>query len=99
MTPSTIGNRLSTPANTVTALRLFRPALAARVALRTGKPVHIECETIQGDILWTAGPWKSSGDWWNEKSWAREEWDVCVGEACYRIYRDQKGWFVEGAYD
>ena len=99
MTPSTIGHPPSTPSHTVTALRLFRPAPAARVALRTGKPVHIECETVQGDILWTAGPWKSSGDWWNEKSWAREEWDVCVGEACYRIYRDPKGWFVEGTYD
>jgi protein ImuB len=97
--PSTIDHHSPAASSNVTALRLFRPALNARVALRAGKPVHIECETVQGEILWAAGPWKSSGDWWNEKSWAREEWDVCVGEACYRIYRDPKGWFVEGSYD
>lgn len=83
----------------MTALRLFRPALDAQVVTRNGKPVRIACEAVQGEITWAAGPWKSSGEWWNEQPWAREEWDVCVGAACYRLYRDGKGWFVEGAYD
>jgi protein ImuB len=83
----------------VTALRLMRPPLAAHVTLRAGKPARIECDSVTGDITWAAGPWKSSGDWWSDQTWSREEWDVCVGEACYRIYREPKGWFVEGTYD
>lgn len=83
----------------VSALRLFRPALNAQVTIRAGKPVRIECEGITGEITWAAGPWKSSGEWWSDQPWAREEWDVCAGNACYRIYREPKGWFVEGTYD
>jgi len=83
----------------VIALRLMRPPISAKVVVRTGKPVRVECEPVQGEIAWAAGPWKASGGWWSEKPWAREEWDVCVGAACYRIYRDAKGWFVEGTYD
>jgi protein ImuB len=96
--PSTIDHRPST-ATTVIALRLFRPPIAAQIVLRAGKPVRIECEPVQGEIAWAAGPWKASGEWWSEKPWAREEWDACVGAACYRIYRNAKGWFVEGTYD
>ncbi len=73
--------------------------LTAQVTLRAGKPARIECESVNGEITWVAGPWKSSGDWWTDQPWAREEWDVCVGDACYRVYRDMKGWFVEGSYD
>jgi protein ImuB len=83
----------------VIALRLMRPPISAKVVVRAGKPVRVECEPVQGEIAWAAGPWKASGGWWSEKPWAREEWDVCVGAACYRIYRDAKGWFVEGTYD
>ena len=83
----------------VIALRLMRPPISAKVVVRTGKPVRVECEPVQGEIAWAAGPWKASGGWWSEKPWVREEWDVCVGAACYRIYRDAKGWFVEGTYD
>ena len=102
--PSTVDHRMPAtgsqrPATAVTALRLFRPPVAALVVVRAGKPARVECESILGEITWAAGPWKSSGEWWNEKPWAREEWDVCVGAACYRIYRDARGWFVEGTYD
>ena len=83
----------------VTALRIFRPAVSVQVIIRGGKPARIECEIISGDVTWCAGPWKSSGEWWNEQPWAREEWDVCVGGAAYRIYHEPKGWFVEGTYD
>jgi protein ImuB len=83
----------------VIVLRLMRPPISAKVVVRAGKPVRVECEPVQGEIAWAAGPWKASGGWWSEKPWAREEWDVCVGAACYRIYRDAKGWFVEGTYD
>jgi protein ImuB len=83
----------------VTAIRLFRPPVAAQVTLRAGKPVRVACEAVMGEITWCAGPWKSSGEWWTDQPWAREEWDVCVGEAAYRIYREPRGWYVEGTYD
>ena len=43
-----------------------------------------------GKVLWSAGPWRSSGDWWTENAkaesasqdqtcpWDREEWDVAL---------------------
>ena len=92
----------------VTALRIFRPPARATVTLREGKPVRITCtkqKEIAGKILWTAGPWRFSGDWWEQEGWARDEWDIALqqemGIALYRLVRDSlRGqWFVEGSYD
>lgn len=93
------------------ALRRFRPPLKAMVELRQGRPARIKLrepgrkEMPEGLIIWAAGPWRSSGDWWRADAWARDEWDVAVETndtvALYRLYRDlQSGdWFVEGSYD
>jgi protein ImuB len=65
----------------VTALRMFRPPLRAKVTLHDGKPKHVAClkrKEISGDILWIAGPWRSSGDWWEQDGWARDEWDIAL---------------------
>jgi protein ImuB len=65
----------------VTALRMFRPPLRATVTLCDGKPVHVVCpkrKEVQGEILWIAGPWRSSGDWWEQDGWARDEWDIAI---------------------
>jgi protein ImuB len=65
----------------VIALRLFRPPLGATVTLRETKPVRMRCrerEDIAGEIVWTAGPWRSSGDWSEQEGWSREEWDIAV---------------------
>src|SRR5216684_4093509 len=93
----------------VTALRIFRPPLRATVTLRDGMPVHIDCskrKEVQGEIIWLAGPWRSSGDWWEQDGWARDEWDIALpaegGDiALYRLVRDllTGNWFVEGTYD
>ncbi|MGH9641013.1 MAG: hypothetical protein ACRD3Q_01170 [Terriglobales bacterium] len=85
--------------NSVAAIRVFRPPVIANVTVRGGKPARVESEAVTGEITWAAGPWKSSGEWWTEQPWGREEWDVCVGGGCYRIYRETRGWFVEGSYD
>ena len=69
------------PMSAVIALRLFRPPLGASVTLREAKPVRMRClerEDIAGDIVWTAGPWRSSGDWSEQEGWSREEWDIAV---------------------
>jgi protein ImuB len=91
----------------VIALRIFRPPPGASVALREAKPVHLRClqPDIAGDIVWTAGPWRSSGDWSEQEGWSREEWDIAIAAgdslALYRLVQDKQGgnWFVEGMYD
>lgn len=78
------------------ALRIFRPAWRLRVRLSEGRPISLAAETrqtdrgeLQGKILWSAGPWRSSGDWWTEGGeesssngqpgpWDREEWDIAL---------------------
>jgi protein ImuB len=82
------------------ALRVFRPPRAARVDLASGQPGFIAADGIRGNVLEFAGPWRTSGDWWTTNPWARDEWDIALGDgALYRIYREPRGWFVEGSYD
>src|SRR3989454_11906276 len=60
----------------VTALRIFRPPAFATVSMRDGVPARITCpkrKQIDGEILWGAGPWRSSGDWWEREGWSRDE--------------------------
>ncbi len=92
----------------VTALRRFRPPLRAHVTLEKGLPIRIACKKkkeVQGDVLWKAGPWRFSGDWWEREAWSRDEWDIALrnGEAIslHRLVHDLLGgeWFVEGTYD
>jgi protein ImuB len=79
------------------ALRVFRPPWQLQVRLAEGRPVALTAVTkparqgeLQGKVLWSAGPWCSSGDWWTENakeesanqeqacSWGREEWDIAL---------------------
>ena len=73
-----------------------------------GKPVRLVCpqrKNVAGEIVWLAGPWRSSGDWWEQDGWARDEWDIALngenGFVLYRLVRDVFAgqWMVEGAYD
>jgi protein ImuB len=92
----------------VTALRRFRPPLRANITLESGQPVRLTCpqnKEVQGEVLWKAGPWRFSGDWWERDAWSRDEWDLALrnGEAIafYRLVHDLLGggWFIEGTYD
>jgi protein ImuB len=81
-------------------LRVYRPPRAAYVTIDNGHPSHLAADGIRGDIVSLAGPWRTSGDWWTEDPWARDEWDIALsGGAVYRIYCCSRGWFVEGSYD
>ena len=92
----------------VTALRRFRPPLRAHVALENGEPARVTCprkKDVQGDVLWKAGPWRFSGDWWEHEAWSRDEWDVALQTTgsivLFRLVHDllAGAWFVEGTYD
>jgi protein ImuB len=71
------------------ALRRFRPPQPVSVQLVRNKPVAIgppralaQLEEVTrafyGDITWCTGPWRTSGEWWNQQAWEREEWDIAV---------------------
>jgi len=101
-------NILAEEKSPVAALRMFRPPLRASVTLENGEPVCVVCakkKEAQGSVVWKAGPWRSSGDWWEREAWARDEWDIALqnadGTVLYRLVHDLLGggWYVEGTYD
>lgn len=113
--PSKTNNRHSEIGNRqCLGLRMFRPPLRAVVETQQGLPAQISAwgkqRSVYGKVMQLAGPWRTTGDWWREDGWARDEWDVAVspsskssGEppSLYRIFRklDSEMWFVEGNYD
>ncbi len=79
------------------SVRRIRPPCRLRVQLSEGRPRALSPEIkqnarleLKGTVLWSAGPWRSSGEWWTESSnpddrqsdvpgtWDREEWDVAL---------------------
>jgi protein ImuB len=92
----------------VTALRILRPPIAVRVSHSKGQPSHVmsrKRRQISGGVLWAAGPWRSSGDWWEQDAWVRDEWDIAVQESegigLYRLIHDllTSEWLLQGRYD
>jgi protein ImuB len=90
--------------------RMFRPPLRAIVQVNNGLPIQISAwgkqRSVYGKVINLAGPWRTTGDWWRNDCWARDEWDVAVESnrdqhAAYRIYRELNSgnWFIEGNYD
>ncbi|HXG33501.1 MAG TPA: DNA polymerase Y family protein [Bryobacteraceae bacterium] len=84
------------------ALRFYRPPLPARVRMDGAQPRHLRARGVGGEIIEAAGPWRSSGDWWDAARWSRDEWDVALDcGGVFRIFHDLEThtWFVEGVYD
>ena len=68
-----------------------------------------------GEIVDCAGPWRTSGHWWDDPApdtgatpsaasapWDRDEWDVVLADgASCRVYleREVGQWFMEGTFD
>jgi protein ImuB len=71
-------NNSSTDGLPKTALRIYRPPIPATVQLRNEQPLRISFENSQKPVLAFAGPSRTSGAWWGETPWARDEWDVLV---------------------
>jgi protein ImuB len=81
-------------------LRRFRPPIQALVNFQEGRPRAVRSSRFSDGLEQAEGPWRSSGDWWDEQPWTRDEWDVrtCRGEL-YRLYCEREQWFIEGVYD
>ena len=92
-----------------TALRRFRLPVPARVQVQEGRPTRVTTDrrgVTGGVVVQCAGPWRTSGEWWNDaaagRAWDRDEWDVAIGDGTvYRLYveRDIGQWFLEGVVD
>ena len=60
------------------AMRRFRPSRRARVWLRDGYPISLSFSGMHGKIISASGPWRTTGDWWRDSRWERDEWDVAA---------------------
>jgi protein ImuB len=88
--------------NLKSALRRFRLPIPTRVQVQEGRPIRVITDRqgfTSGAIVQAAGPWRTSGEWWNEpvgqvgnshqphssQPWDRDEWDVAMADGT--IYR------------
>jgi hypothetical protein len=89
----------------VVALRRFRFPVPARVRVDQNTPVRVTTDRrglSGGGVTQCAGPWRTAGNWWTEKAWDRDEWDVTLSDGVtYRVFRDRStdAWFLEGIVD
>jgi protein ImuB len=58
--------------------RVLRPAVTASVEIEEERPVRICFSGMQGEVVAASGPWRSSGEWWQEDGWDQEEWDLAI---------------------
>jgi protein ImuB len=82
------------------ALRRFRHTVSASVLLDEDTLAHVRSAEISGKISDQRGPYFLSGNWWDEKSWVRAEWDLQLenGELV-RVNQSEGTWNVDGIYD
>src|SRR5262245_29100828 len=82
------------------ALRRFRPAVSASVLQNENRPAHVRSAEMSGKIIEQRGPYLLSGNWWDEKSWTRGEWDLQLenGELA-RAHESDAIWKIDGVYD
>ena len=98
-------NKANLPKKHCIALRMFRPTLPAKVEVQDETPIAVLFKRKNLPVLAASGPWRTSGAWWSNAIWARDEWDVALdaheGIGFYRIFFDliQDQWFVEGMFD
>src|SRR5438093_4076949 len=87
-------------AHATAILRRFRPAVAASVLLDADRAAHVRSADIRGNVIEQRGPYLISGNWWDEKSWARVEWDLHTenGEVL-RVHEAEGTWKIDGVYD
>lgn len=94
------GNGAPPPA--VPTLRALRPAREVRVVTAAGAPVAVTLVGLGGAVVASAGPYRSTGEWWADQPWTRDDYDVLTASgALLRLCfdRGERRWFVDGVYD
>ena len=101
------GARSQEPGTGSLILRRFRPPVAIRVTVDRGRPIRVAIDRRGmpgGQVERAAGPWRTSGAWWDGpiSAWDRDEWDVALsdGSVC-RLFHDRLNdrWFLDGVLD
>ncbi len=82
--------------------------------MEQGRPVRVVTDRrglVGGRVDVSAGPWRTSGNWWEEgksvsAAWDRDEWDVTLADgATYRLFTERgaraanAAWFIDGLFD
>src|SRR5438876_10719806 len=81
-------------------LRRFRPAISGSVLLGEDRPSHVRGADVRGKIVDQRGPYLFSGNWWDEKSWVRAEWDLQLEAGELVLAHESQGtWKLDGIYD
>lgn len=82
------------------AFRRYRPGIIAKVELGSGKPIMVQSDLVAGKIREARGPWKLSGNWWDQSQWNVEEWDIQLDNGnLFRLAQRADRWEVVGVYD
>jgi protein ImuB len=97
-----LNNEGETPATTEdksrVALRRFRPP--ARTSIFISDHRYLESDKVRGQIIDQTGPFLLSGNWWDEKAWARAEWDMQLeNDELVRAHESEGTWKLDGIYD
>jgi hypothetical protein len=83
-------------------LRAFRPARPAQVTLASGRPLVVLAEGCGGTVLGWAGPYRYVGEWWQDRPFARDDYDVATSDgSVMRLHYDRldRRWYADGVYD
>jgi len=90
------------------------PGVLVLRRLRPPRPVEVETDAAgrpavvrgalgpEARVVTCAGPWRSSGEWWDTRAWARDEWDVLLADTrLCRLAHDRlaNDWHLVGIYD
>src|ERR1700730_15005204 len=84
----------------LTGLRVVRLAQAVRVEMRDEQPARVYLRGMRGEVVSASGPWRSSGDWWQEDAWHQDEWDLAIAFPSTQKESERKRveWPEQGLY-
>jgi protein ImuB len=87
-------------------LRQLRPPHPLAVLLEAGRPRSFFFRNQRCSVERAYGPWLKGGEWWNERIWGQEQWDLVAsaqnGERLFCcVIRDlmQNAWQMVALYD
>ena len=85
------------------ALRALRPPVTAQVVLRGGQPQSVRSGIASGQVMSSAGPWRTTGGWWSrEGRFAYDSFDILTSDgtvARLRYDHVRKIWQIDAVYD
>ncbi|HPC83427.1 MAG TPA: DNA polymerase Y family protein [Thermoanaerobaculaceae bacterium] len=83
-------------------LRAVRPPMPAHVVMAGRRPVAVQAGGLGGTVVALAGPYRTTGNWWNERPFSRDDYDVALADgSLMRLSFDRlaRTWAVDGVYD